>query len=147
MVSNDRLENGKCLFRVTSLNLSHNRLSHFLNYIVELDLISPDLERLDLVSCEINDEQIISMISSEKLQHLEHLDLTSNHLEKTYTLLLKYLRDTCGDHLKNLFLRDIPGLKYAQNNFQIAKAKKNSGLSLIVRLDLCRSLRGDVASG
>ena len=80
MVSNDRLENGKCPFRLVQLNLSHNKLSHFLNYVTELELINPDLESLDLVKCEITDEQIISLVSSEKLVKLEHLDLSSNHL-------------------------------------------------------------------
>ena len=32
------------------------------------------------------------------------------------------------------------------NNFQIAKAKKSSGFPLVERLDLCRSLRGDLAA-
>jgi hypothetical protein len=69
-------------------------LSHFLNYVAELGLINPETtERLDLVQCEINDEQIISLIQSEKLNRVEHLDLTGNQLEKTYTLLLKYLRE------------------------------------------------------
>jgi Leucine-rich repeat (LRR) protein len=40
MVSNDRLENTRAPFKLTHLNLSHNKLSHFLNYCVELDLIN-----------------------------------------------------------------------------------------------------------
>ena len=61
---------------------------------------------------------------------LEHLDMSENQLEKTFTILLKYLREEC-DHLTNLNLRDNPGLKSNINNFQIAKAKKGSGLPLI----------------
>jgi len=38
--------------------------------------------------------------------------------------------------MANLYLRDNPGLKHVTNNFQIAKAKKNSGLPLLRRLDL-----------
>ncbi len=76
---------------------------------------------------------------------MEHLDLSSNQLEKTYTLLLKYCRESC-DHLSGLNLRDNPGLKSPINNFQIAKAKKNSGFPLIQRLDLSRALRGDQAA-
>ena len=34
MISNDRLEHGKCPFRLSRLNLSHNKLSHFLNYVI-----------------------------------------------------------------------------------------------------------------
>ncbi len=78
MISNDRLENGKCPFRLTSLNVSHNKLSLFVNYLTELDLITSELERLYLVNCLVNDEHIINLIQSEKLQKLEHLDLTSN---------------------------------------------------------------------
>jgi hypothetical protein len=146
LISNDRLDATKCPFRLVSLNLSHNKLSHFLNYVAELGLINPETtERLDLVQCEINDEHIISLIQSEKLNRVEHLDLTGNQLEKTYTLLLKYLRESC-DHLRNLYLRDNPGLKSVVNNFQIAKAKKSSGFPLVERLDLCRALRGDLAA-
>lgn len=46
MVSNDRLEHTRAPFKLTHLNLSHNKLSHFLNYCVELDLINQDLEVL-----------------------------------------------------------------------------------------------------
>ena len=142
MVSNDRLENGRCPFHLRRLNLSHNKLSLFLNYVTELDLINSDLETLELVQCEINDEQILAMIQADKLVKLEHLDLSGNHLEKSYTVLAKYLREQC-DHMMNLYLRDNVGLKHTLNNFQIAKPKKNSGLPLLRRLDLTRSLRGD----
>jgi len=145
MISNDRLEHSKCPFRLKKLNLSHNKLSFFLNYVTELDLINQELEVLDLVQCEITDEQIISLIQSEKLVKLEHLDLSSNHLEKSYTLLLKYLRESC-DHMTDVLIRDNPLLKHSLNNFQIAKAKKNSGFTLLRRLDLARSLRGDQAA-
>jgi hypothetical protein len=56
MVSNDRLENGKSPFRLSHLNLSHNKLSLFLNYVTELDLIQPELESLVLENCELTDE-------------------------------------------------------------------------------------------
>ena len=88
-----------------------------MNYLAELDLINGDsLEKLELVQCEVTDEQIISLIQSEKLGKIEHLDLSENHLEKTYALLLKYLRESC-DRLTNLFLRENPGLKSNINNF------------------------------
>lgn len=116
MISNDRLEHSKCPFRLKKLNLSHNKLSFFLNYVTELDLINQELEVLDLVQCEITDEQIISLIQSEKLVKLEHLDLSSNHLEKSYTLLLKYLRESC-DHMTDVLIRDNPLLKHSLNNF------------------------------
>ena len=70
MVSNDRLENGKCPFHLKRLNLSHNHLNLFLNYVTELDLINQELETLELVKCDINDEHIMSLVLSEKLLHL-----------------------------------------------------------------------------
>ncbi len=97
MISNDRLEHTRCPFRLARLNLSHNRLSHFLNYVAELDLINQDLEVLQIVNCEINDEQIINLLQSEKLQKLEVLDISENRLEKTYTLIMKYLRESCDN--------------------------------------------------
>jgi hypothetical protein len=56
MISNDRLENHRCPFKLRRLNLSHNRLSHFLNYVTELDLINSELEVLELVKCDLTDE-------------------------------------------------------------------------------------------
>ena len=51
LISNDNLADCKCVFHLKSLNLSHNNLAFFLNYINELDLINPALEQLQLVSC------------------------------------------------------------------------------------------------
>jgi hypothetical protein len=145
MVSNDRLENGKTRFRLTHLNLSENALSHFLNYVAELDLITHDLEHLALVKCDINDEQIVSLLQSEKLGvNMDTIDLSENALEKTYTLLLKYVRENCP-RLTNLFLGDNPGLKNPVNNFSIAKPKKGSA-QYVRRVDLSGSLRGDQAA-
>lgn len=70
MISNDKLENGKTMFRLRHLNLSHNKLSLFLNYIAEFDLINNELEELHLVNCELNDEQILKLASSNKLSRL-----------------------------------------------------------------------------
>lgn len=62
MISNDKLGSGKCKFTLRQLNMSHNKLNLFLNYVTELDLINSDLERLDLVECDITDEQILNLI-------------------------------------------------------------------------------------
>ena len=62
MISNDKLENSKCKFKLRSLNLSHNKLHLFLNYVTELDLIQPQLERLKLVECYITDEEVLGLI-------------------------------------------------------------------------------------
>jgi hypothetical protein len=51
LISNDQLQNGKCQFNLKHLNLSHNNLGTFLNYIVEFDLINADLKTLILVNC------------------------------------------------------------------------------------------------
>jgi hypothetical protein len=56
--------------------------------------------------------------------------------------MMKYFREQC-DHMEAIFLKDNPGLKHVINNYQIAKAKKNSGFSMPRRLELSRALRGD----
>jgi len=38
------------------LNLSHNNMNFFLNYIIEMDLVNVNLEKLLLVNCAIDDE-------------------------------------------------------------------------------------------
>ncbi|CDW91018.1 UNKNOWN [Stylonychia lemnae] len=142
MVSNDRLENGKCTFYLRYLNLSHNSLNLFLNYVTELDLINTELESLQLVNCDITDEQILNLIQSNKLSRLEHLDLCSNHIEKTFPLMMKWLKENC-DYLQNVFINDNKQMKNSQT-MQISKGKKSSGLPLLAKLDLSRSLRGDL---
>ena len=94
------------------------------------------------MNCEINDEHILSLIQSGKLVRLELIDLTQNHLEKVFTIMMKYFREQC-DRMECVFLRDNPGLKNVVNNYQIAKAKKNSGLPMLRRLELSRALKGD----
>lgn len=59
LISNDNLENCKCAFQLRKLNLSHNNLSYFVNYVTELDLINPCLESLHLVNCGIDDEHLL----------------------------------------------------------------------------------------
>ena len=103
MISNDRLENAKCQYKLTYLNLSHNKLNLFLNYVTELDLINPELEELKLVECEITDEQILSLIQTNKVVKLESLDLSHNHIEKTFSLLMKFLKENC-DCIKNVYV-------------------------------------------
>ena len=85
--------------------MSHNKLNLFLNYVTELDLINPELEHLHLVECDITDEQILVLIQSNKLVRLEHLDLSHNHLEKTFPLMMKYLKENC-DYLQNIYIQN-----------------------------------------
>ena len=40
------MEGCKCVFHLKNLNMSHNNLAFFLNYISELELINPALEKL-----------------------------------------------------------------------------------------------------
>eukprot|EP00347_Sterkiella_histriomuscorum_P018502 403345268 len=141
MISNDRLENGKCQFTLQHLNLSHNNLNLFLNYVSELDLINPELQQLYLQNCEITDEQILNLIQSNKLVKIEHFDLSYNEIEKTFPLLMKYLKETC-DYLQNFYIQENKMIKNSQT-MQISKPKKSSGLPLLIRLDLSRSLSGD----
>lgn len=64
LISNDQLQNGKCQFNLKHLNLSHNNLGTFLNYIVEFDLINADLKSLILINCQLTDENMISLASA-----------------------------------------------------------------------------------
>ena len=43
LISNEHLQNSQCNFNLKHLNLSHNNLGSFLNYICEFNLINPDL--------------------------------------------------------------------------------------------------------
>lgn len=56
LISNDNMDECKSQLHIKSLNLSHNNLGFFLNYISELELINPYLEKLQLVNCKLNDE-------------------------------------------------------------------------------------------
>jgi hypothetical protein len=44
LISNDNLESGKCRFALRKLNLSHNNIDFFINYVIELGLMSPVLQ-------------------------------------------------------------------------------------------------------
>lgn len=67
LISSENLEDCKCAFQLRELNLSHNRLSYFLNYVLEMELINPFLEKLSLVDCNLDDEQILQLSESAKL--------------------------------------------------------------------------------
>jgi len=81
MISNDKLENGKSLFKLKYLNLSYNKLNLFLNYVTEFELINTELEELILMNCDLTDEQILRLAQSNKLSRLKVLDLSENHIE------------------------------------------------------------------
>ena len=64
--------------------MSHNKLSFFLNYITELGLINIYLEKLQLVDCNLDDEQILSLAESKKLSQIATLDLSENLIERNF---------------------------------------------------------------
>ena len=64
--------------------MSHNKLSFFLNYITELGLINVYLEKLQLVDCMLDDEQILSLAESKKLSQIATLDLSENLIERNF---------------------------------------------------------------
>jgi hypothetical protein len=61
LISNEQLQSVKCGFHVKHLNLSHNNLGNFLNFIVEFELINGDMQTLLLNSCQLGDEVLINM--------------------------------------------------------------------------------------
>jgi hypothetical protein len=67
LISSENLEDCKCKYQLRELNLSHNRLSFFLNYVLEMELINPFLEKLSLSNCVIDDEQVLQLSDSGKL--------------------------------------------------------------------------------
>lgn len=109
--------------------MSHNNLSYLLNYANELNLINPDLERLVLVNCALDDEQVLKLAESKKLTNLATLDLTDNLLDSNFPVIIRSLKENC-DLLANIFLSGNRGLKNS-NNLQIAKGKKSTYLNLV----------------
>ena len=141
LISNDSLDDCKCRFQLRELNLSYNRLSYFINYVLEMELINPLLERLSLVGCHLDDEQVLQLAESNKLVQLTAIDLSANQIERNFSLLIRHLKENC-DFLQELQVSGNKGLKKVQN-WQIAKAKKPAGLPLLQRLDLSGCLKGD----
>ena len=129
LISNDNLEECKCAFQLRELNMSHNKLSFFLNYITELDLINVYLEKLQLVDCKLDDEQILSLAESKKLSQITTLDLSENLIERNFQVIIKVLKEKC-DFLANLAVSENKGMKHC-GNMQITKAKKATGLPLL----------------
>ena len=65
LITNDQLQSGKVRFNLKTLNLSHNKLGSFLSYIVEFNLVNSNLETLLLSNCDLNDEALINLVSSD----------------------------------------------------------------------------------
>lgn len=129
LVSNDNLTECRVNFCLRSLNLSHNSLSYLLNYVSELGLINPELEKLMLVNCALDDEQVLKLSDSKKITNLATLDLSENLLDGNFPVIIRALKDNC-DFLANVFLGGNKGIKNS-NNMQIAKGKKSSCLPLL----------------
>lgn len=145
LISNDQLQSTKSQFALKYLNLSHNNLGNFLNYIVEFDLINSDLQTLLLNTCQVNDEHLINMATSNagyKISSLETVDVSNNLLGPGFILFMRQIREQC-DFLQNLICAGNIGIKHCQT-IQIAKSKKPSqSPTMLVRLDLGNCLRGD----
>ena len=124
----------KSVLNLKSLNLSYNNLAFFLNYITELELINPALERLQLVGCTLNDEHVMLLADSKKIASLQNLDLSENQIDRNFQTIFKVFREKC-DFLVNFSIAENPGIRFC-SNMQIAKGKKAGGLPLLQRLDL-----------
>ena len=70
LISNDNLDDCKVNFSLRSLNLSHNNLSFLLNYVIELHLINNDLQKLMLVNCAVDDEQVLKLVDCRRTDSL-----------------------------------------------------------------------------
>ena len=79
-----------------------------------MELINPYLEKLSLVSCKLDDEQILQLSDSKKLVQLTHLDLSDNLIERNFTVITKILKEKC-DFLQEFMLGGNKGLKKVQN--------------------------------
>jgi hypothetical protein len=79
-----------------------------------MELINPYLEKLSLVSCKIDDEQILQLSDSKKLVQLTHFDLSANLIERNFTVITKVLKEKC-DFLQEFMLAGNKGLKKVQN--------------------------------
>ena len=141
LISNDSLEECKSVFKLKSLNLSYNNIGFFLNYISELDLINPNLEKLTLVSCQLNDEHAMQLVEGKKLGQIQSIDLSENMLDRNFQTIFKILKEKC-DFLVDFMAAENKGIKRC-GNMQIARGKKAGGLPLLQRLDLSFCLKGD----
>lgn len=114
LISNDNMDECKCVFHLKSLNMSHNNLAFFLNYISELELINPALEKLQLVGCTLNDEHVMQLAESKKLGQIQSIDLSENFIERNFQTIFKAFKDKC-DFLVNFSAAENPGIRYCGN--------------------------------
>lgn len=122
LISNDNLDDSKVNFSLRTLNLSYNNLSFLLNYVIELNLVNDELQKLWLVSCAVDDEQILKLVDSKKTDSLQTLDLSENLLDANFPVISKVIRDQCPQ-LSDLILGGNKNLKNSPN-MQVAKPKK-----------------------
>lgn len=60
-----------------------------------MDLINPFLEKLSLVNCQLDDEQVLQLAESNKLVQLSSIDLSLNLIERNFSLLIRHLKENC----------------------------------------------------
>lgn len=84
-------------FTLKELNLSHNQLGYLLNYATEIGLINSSLEVLLLYNCAIDDEQLLKLADSKKIESLVRVDLGNNLLDANMLMSLKLFRENCAN--------------------------------------------------
>ena len=94
LISND-IQDCTVLFNLKYLNLSHNKLSFLLNYAIELGLINNDMQKLLLYNCQLDDEQVLKLADSKKVEGLQMIDLGENLLDTNFTLIVRVLKEAC----------------------------------------------------
>jgi hypothetical protein len=120
-------------FNLRHLNLSHNKLSFLLNYVIELGLINNDLTKLLLYKCELDDEQVLKLADCKRVEGLQSLDVGDNLLDVNFTLIARVLKEQCP-FLAELLCENNRNLKNCAN-FQIVKPKRHMS-NYLLRLDL-----------
>lgn len=80
-------------FNLRHLNLSHNKLSFLLNYVIELGLINNDLTKLLLYKCELDDEQVLKLADCKRVEGLQSIDVGDNLLDVNFTLIARVLKE------------------------------------------------------
>lgn len=110
-------------FTLKELNLSNNPLGYLLNYVTEIGLINPQLELLLLFNCQIDDEQLLKLADSKRVEALVRVDLGNNLLDQNVMMSVKLLRENCAQ-LQDLMLNGNKNVKNC-GNFQIQKPKRS----------------------
>lgn len=64
-----------------------------INYVFELGLVNPELEKLILVNCALDDEQILKLADSKKITNLVTLDLSENILDSNFPVIMRLFKE------------------------------------------------------